>query len=45
MCEDDGQAHKRPTTRDRGDRPQVLHVDMDTGAATVLSSLLVPEGA
>ncbi|UUZ50595.1 hypothetical protein LP420_12820 [Massilia sp. B-10] len=43
LCEDDGQAHKRPTTRDRGDRPQVLHVDMDTGAATVLSSLLVPE--
>lgn len=29
--------------RVRSDRPQVLHVDMDTGAATVLASLLVPE--
>jgi hypothetical protein len=29
--------------RGRSDRPQVLHVDMDTGAATVLSSLLMPE--
>jgi CheY-like chemotaxis protein len=43
LCEDDGRAHKRPAARDHGNRPQVLHVDMDTGAATALSSLLVPE--
>jgi CheY-like chemotaxis protein len=32
-----------PARRKRADRPQVLHVDMDSGIATVLSSLLVPE--
>jgi two-component system phosphate regulon response regulator OmpR len=43
LREDDGQAYQRRDERQRADRPQVLHVDMDTGAATVLSSLLVPE--
>jgi len=43
LCEDDGQPHKRPTPRSQGARPHVLHVDMDTGNATVLASLLVPE--
>lgn len=32
-----------PRERTRSDRPQVLHVDMDLSAATVLASLLVPE--
>ena len=42
LCEDDSHAHKQ-RARPQGNRPQVLHVDMDSGAATVLSSLLVPE--
>jgi len=42
LCEDDNQAHKQ-RARPRSERPQVLHVDMDSGAAAVLSSLLVPE--
>lgn len=42
LCENDGQVHKQ-RARPQGNRPQVLHVDVDTGAATALSSLLVPE--
>jgi two-component system phosphate regulon response regulator OmpR len=43
LCEDDGHVHKRRARRAHSDRPQVLHVDMDAGTATALSSLLVPE--
>lgn len=38
-----GPAASARSARVRGDRPQVLHVDMDSGAAAVLASLLQPE--
>ncbi|HEY0061710.1 MAG TPA: hypothetical protein VGC21_06295 [Telluria sp.] len=43
LCEDDNQPQKRRNTQLQTDRPQVLHVDMDTSVGTVLSHLLDPE--
>jgi CheY-like chemotaxis protein len=41
--QDEVEPDHAPHRRERSDRPQVLHVDMDTSTATVLASLLVPE--
>ncbi|SHH27920.1 response regulator [Massilia sp. CF038] len=43
LCEDDNQPYKQRAVPVHSERPQVLHVDMDTSVATVLSHLLNPE--